>query len=92
MITNKIAGPIFVIKREIAKLGAGDLSARIRLRDKDMFIADAQEMNASLEALRARIARVKEIAGEMQAQDPDVSDGRNLVATLQAELDQITTE
>ena len=53
--SHRIAGPVYVFAREINKLGQGDLTARMRLRDKDMFKPEAESMNASIAALRERI-------------------------------------
>ena len=39
--SHRIAGPVYVFTREITKLGDGDFSARIALRDKDMFQPEA---------------------------------------------------
>ena len=57
-LTHRIAGPVYVFCREIEAFANGDLSARIRLRKGDMFLEEADKINASLAkievALRAR--------------------------------------
>ena len=90
-ITNRLAGPVYAIKREVNRLGRGDLTARILLRDKDRFTAEATEMNNSLDALQGRVVRLKEIVGQMQSADIAPEDARILVVKLQEELDQLTT-
>ena len=39
--THKIAGPVYVISRQMKLVGAGELWARISLRQKDMFQEEA---------------------------------------------------
>lgn len=88
--SHRIAGPVFVIEREVARLGAGDLNASIMLRDKDMFRAEAQTMNESFGALRTRIATIKEICDQLEAALASGSDVAPLVEKLKAEMSQFT--
>ena len=50
-LTHRIAGPVYVFTREIGKFAGGDLSARIRLRQADLFQEEAKEINTCLEKL-----------------------------------------
>jgi len=65
--SHRIAGPMYVITRELAEVGSGNLAARVHLRDKDMFRAEAESVNASLEALCDRIDAIQVAARELQA-------------------------
>jgi methyl-accepting chemotaxis protein len=51
---HKIAGPLHQIREHLHKLGAGDLSSRINLRQSDEFRDFAGEINAMAEALKNR--------------------------------------
>jgi methyl-accepting chemotaxis protein len=84
--SHRIAGPVYVFAREVARLGAGDLNAAIALRDTDMFQAEAQQMNDSFAALRARIAAVKTLSGQLQSARAAGADVDPLVEKLSAEL------
>ena len=64
--SHRIAGPVHVFAREIARLGEGDLNARITLRDKDLFQPEAEQMNQSFTALRTRMAAVKDLSDKLQ--------------------------
>ena len=64
--SHRIAGPVFVFAREVSRLGEGDLSARIALRDRDMFQPEAEQMNKSIAALRSRIEAVKALSNQLQ--------------------------
>ncbi|MEP4147332.1 MAG: hypothetical protein ABJL54_08945 [Halioglobus sp.] len=50
-ITHHIAGPVYVFTRDIDRFAAGEYSARIRLREHDMFQEEASKINASLDKL-----------------------------------------
>jgi len=64
--SHRIAGPVFVFAREIGRLGEGDLHARIVLRDKDMFQAEADRMNQSIGALRAKIEAAQQLSEQVK--------------------------
>ncbi|TDG12166.1 hypothetical protein E2F43_17620 [Seongchinamella unica] len=90
--THRIAGPIFVFSRQLRAFGAGDLTARISLRDKDMFQEEALEINAGLDQLCARVAELKalaEAASVAQASGDDVSAP---LQRLLAAMGQLQTE
>lgn len=84
--SHKIAGPVYVFAREIEKLCSGDLSARIALRDKDMFQPEAEQMNKSIAALRARIVSLKNVSQQLQQAHTAGTDMGPLVEKLGEEL------
>ena len=90
--SHKIAGPIFVFSREVAKLGKGDLTAQINLRRKDMFQDTAAEMNNSFDALRSTVVALKEIGQQLNEKQSQEGDTRDLVNKLNTELSRLTTE
>lgn len=89
--SHRIAGPVYVFSREISKLGAGDLTAQITLREKDMFQPEADCMNASIEALRARISGVKKLAQQLQAAQTANEDIGSIVGKLDNALATFNT-
>ncbi len=90
--THRIAGPVFVFSRELAKLGRGDLTVHIGLRKSDMFQEAAEDINASIGALRTRIAEVKRISALLEAAQLAHADTGGLVEALQRELATLNTE
>ena len=88
--SHRIAGPVYVFAREISKLGEGDLSANIRLRDKDMFQPEAERMNASIKALSARLSTIKSLCDQLQ--QTHGSDKDQIVQQLAAEISVFTAE
>lgn len=54
LVTHRAAGSIFHMKRVIAEIRAGNLSARVRLRQKDEFQDLARALNEMLDELQKR--------------------------------------
>ena len=74
--SHKVAGLIFVITRQLKAVGAGDLWARISLRERDMFQEEAAAINESLDQLGARVEAVQvaaETVRQAQASGKDAS-------------------
>jgi methyl-accepting chemotaxis protein len=90
--SHRIAGPVYVFAREVARLGGGDLNATITLREKDMFQAEARQMNESFVALRTRIATVKHLSAQLQAALDSDADVGPLIEKLSAELSAFTSD
>jgi methyl-accepting chemotaxis protein len=90
--SHKIAGPIFVFSREVSKLGQGDLTAHIKLRNNDMFQGTAEDMNKSFSALRAAVVTLKELSKQLEETQSQGGDTGELIRSLQARLSNLTTE
>lgn len=89
--SHRIAGPVYVFARQLQAVGAGDLTARIHLRDKDRFKAEAAEINAALDQLQARLQNVKNLAGELQEVQASGGDSKSQVDKLVEELAALQT-
>lgn len=63
--------------RTLEEVAAGDLTARVRLREKDRFLEQAENINASLARLQDRIESIKGIARRLDA-DPSADLVRQL--------------
>ena len=72
--SHKIAGPVFVITRQIRAVCAGNLSARVSLRQGDMFQDEAALINASLAELQDKIDAVNNAAKLLQQAQSDGGD------------------
>jgi methyl-accepting chemotaxis protein len=90
--SHRIAGPVYVFAREVARLGAGDLNAAITLRETDMFQAEAQQMNDGFTALRARIGAIKALSAQLQTAHAAGADIGPIVGKLAAELSAFNGE
>lgn len=88
--THRIAGPMYVISRELGRLGGGDLTARIHLRERDMFRIEAEEINRSLAALSTRIVAAKGLCEQLQQTHSRGGDLGPLVDKLSSELNGFT--
>lgn len=83
--SHKIAGPVFVITRQLRAVGGGDLWVRISLRKGDMFREEAEAINASLQELQGRVAAVKSAA-------QDAKHARESGVDAAAALDRLLSE
>lgn len=52
--SHQIAGPVFNLKRQLARVGQGDFTTRVHLRKTDELQALAQEFNSAVEFLQKR--------------------------------------
>lgn len=55
MFSHKISGPLFNINREVEKMGAGDLSQRVKIRADDQLQHLGSSIDEMRESLRKRI-------------------------------------
>lgn len=90
-VSHKVAGPVFVFTRQVKAVGAGDLTARVKLRTKDMFQEEAAEINVALDQLQAKIDSVKGITSELQQAQQAGQDAGTHVDRLVAELESLRT-
>lgn len=90
--THRIAGPIFVFSRQLRAVGAGDLTARIALRDKDMFQEEAGEINDGLAQLCSQVAELKSLAEEARAAQASGADVNAALEKLLTAMGQLKTE
>ena len=89
--SHRIAGPVYVFAREVGKLGTGDLTARISLREKDMFQPEAEQMNNSIAALRNKISTVKALSDQLQQAQSAGGETGAIVDQLNNQLSTFTT-
>ena len=90
--THRIAGPIYVYSRQLRAFGAGDLTARIHLRDKDMFQEEAAEINGGLDELQAQVVQLKAVAEEIRVTHSAGADMTQPLERMIGALAQLRTE
>jgi methyl-accepting chemotaxis protein len=88
--SHRIAGPVFVFTREIERLGRGDLSARVVLREKDNFRPEAKQINDSITALRDRIEALKDLSEQLEIARQNGGDVGPIAEKLSSELSSFT--
>lgn len=74
--SHKIAGPVYVMVRQMEKLAEGDLTARVRLRRKDAFQVEAVAINQCIEELQGHLLEVSDLARKLEQQDAESTDSR----------------
>lgn len=65
LFSNRIAGPIMRIGRTFEDALHGDLTQRIKLRERDELKETADQLNHMLEALQGRIRRIDQMSRYM---------------------------
>ncbi|MEP5566895.1 MAG: hypothetical protein ABJN62_03590 [Halioglobus sp.] len=91
LVSHRIAGPIYVITREVSKLGEGDLTSRISLRDKDMFHDEAAQINAGLAALNQRLDEARTLCEDMERVRGDSAAEIEIATQLSEKILTLTT-
>ncbi len=89
--THRVSGPVYAIAREAKKLSRGDLTASVQVRKHDEFAETASTVNAGIAHVRDEVARIKELAAELETR-VDTEEGRETLARLRQRLDQLQTE
>jgi hypothetical protein len=92
VITHRIAGPAFVIRRTCAQVSEGNLARPRPLRDHDLLVDLADTVATMVDALREREAVDREAMARAAAalRDPDASPQARAAAA--AELERLAAE
>ena len=72
-LSNRIAGPIFRLEKEIARIGEGDLSTPISLRSDDQMQEFARRVNDMARQLNRRVAEIQRQAEAIAEAAADAS-------------------
>jgi methyl-accepting chemotaxis protein len=83
--SHKIAGPVYVMVRQMEKLAEGDMTARVRLRSKDAFQVEAVAINQCIEELQGHLLGIRDLARELEQQGTESTESRE---TLIKQLNQ----
>jgi len=66
LMSHRISGPLYRFMRTAEALAGGDLSVRVKLREKDEMKDVAGEMEAAVRELRDRMADIRSAAEELK--------------------------
>jgi hypothetical protein len=84
-LTNRMAGPLFRIRRSMAELAAGEKVAPLQFRDKDFWQEVAQEFNA----VSAYVEQLKQqLAAASAEQKPTAKKQQNETIEPQIKLEE----
>jgi methyl-accepting chemotaxis protein len=64
---KKLSVPLYMLKKDIARIAAGDLVTAVSLRDEDEFLDLASEMNTMRSELSRRLTKIKEGQAELSS-------------------------
>jgi methyl-accepting chemotaxis protein len=92
LLSHRIAGPLFRFEKSAERVGAGDLSFRVALRQADEFGAFQDKFNGMLASLKDRVSL--DAAGAARvARDLDaLSRTASLSASVVEDLQRLSTE
>lgn len=79
LASHKIAGPVYVMVRQMEKLAEGDLTARVRLRRKDAFQVEAVAINQCIEELQGHLCEVRDLAQALEQGDAQNRDNQESI-------------
>lgn len=82
-LSHKIAGPMFRFEKELQAIGQGDLSRRVRLREKDQFTDMAESLNGMTAGLGQRVRESREDLERIVAQARQTGASEPLLAALE---------
>jgi methyl-accepting chemotaxis protein len=88
---RNIAGPVYVIARDLEKLGNGDLSFEMHLRKHDAFQESVDIMNSAVTSLRDKVISLQKLARELE-EKTETTEARQLAQQLTRELASFRTE
>jgi methyl-accepting chemotaxis protein len=66
LMSHRVSGPVYRFERSAEALANGDLTVRVRIRDKDEMKEAAAKMDGTIERFRARIAGLKEKSRQIE--------------------------
>jgi methyl-accepting chemotaxis protein len=64
-VSHKIAGPLFRLEKELKEIGEGDLTKKVRLRDKDQLTSMAESLNKMTHSLHDNILEIQTMIKEL---------------------------
>jgi methyl-accepting chemotaxis protein len=91
LVTHRIAGPLFRLRRYLEAVGGGDLSAPIRFRKGDYLQKEAEVASRMVASLRTRISAVEDRLDRLNEAWMDVrtSLGDDIADELERKLDAL---
>jgi len=92
VVTHRIAGPAFAIRRTCRRVGEGDLAPPRPLRSRDLLVDLGGEVARMVEALRAREALEREALARAAAALAELGGDPRQRARLVAELEALAAE
>lgn len=90
-VDHRVSGPVFVLMRNLDRVGEGDLTTEMRLRQQDHLQEISATFNRSVGGLRDQIKQIKMTAEAIRT-TVENDEARALTEKLIADLDRIKTE
>lgn len=89
-VDHRVSGPVFVLMRNLERVGEGDLTTEMRLRQQDHLQEISASFNSNIASLRAKIDAIK-VTAEAIRSSGDQADLRLLADKILDDLEKIKT-
>lgn len=80
--SHRIAGPLFSLERNLKSIESGDISFSMDIRESDQFRELSDQMNNTVDSLRAHIENIQTLASTVQQQPGNRQAANDLVIAL----------
>jgi len=90
-VDHRVSGPVFVLMRNLERMGEGDLTTEMRLRQQDHLQEISDAFNKNMELVRNRVNKIKNITSALDDAELNAQT-QSLVEQLKVELDSLKTE
>lgn len=90
-VDHRVSGPVFVLMRNLDRMGEGDLTTEMRLRQQDHLQEISDSFNKNMGQVRERVSKVKNITMALEDTELDAQ-ALSLLEQLKTELDGLKTE
>ena len=90
-VDHRVSGPIFVLMRNLDRVGEGDLTTKMRLRHQDHLQEISDSFNKNIKQVSDKINKVKNITMALTETGLDTQ-AQSLLEQLKAELDGLKTD
>ena len=87
--SHRIAGPLFRLGKEARRIARGDLTVKVRLRQKDAVHPLAETMNETTEAYRQRVIELRKKVNELKSAATSVMEVQAEGPELDEKIDQL---
>jgi len=66
-LSHRVAGPLYRFRQVFAQVAAGDLRARVRVRERDYLVSEGEAFDGMIGAVRERVRRAQASAAAVQS-------------------------
>ena len=65
IVSHKIAGPVYRFEKEMREIGGGDLTKKVKLREKDQLKGMVESLNNMIASLKGKVLAIQSDVGDL---------------------------